>query len=231
MNAHHPAGFRAAAVRLGAVAAAAALLALFSSCSKPWSRPSNADDSLKAVNETLQYRRAAEEYFRTNPQSPFNATPPIPFEGLRWFPPDPAMYFQSTLQRYERPETVVVMGTKNEPRKQVRYGWFTVEIGGVEYRLNVYKFTPDVVREHPALEGVLSVWFTDETTGKETYPVGRYVEVEEESPDPDHLYTVNLNNAHNPYCAYNPAYSCAIPTKEDRLPVAVRAGELNYHLE
>jgi uncharacterized protein (DUF1684 family) len=61
--------------------------------------------------------------------------------------------------------------------------------------------------------------------------VGRYLEIEPESKDPEHLYVVNLNNAHNPYCAYNPAYSCAVPTKEDRLPLAIRAGEMNYHVE
>jgi uncharacterized protein (DUF1684 family) len=213
-----------------AIFAAAALVAL-TSCSKPSSRPATAADSLKAVNETLDYRRMAEEYFRSDPQSPFNTTPPIPFTGLRWFPPDPGLYFTSKLGRYDDPETVIVIGTKNEQRRQVRYGYFTIEAGGTEFRLNVYKFPPDITSQHPELEGVLSVWFTDETTGKETYGVGRYLEIEPESKDPEHLYVVNLNNAHNPYCAYNPAYSCAVPTKEDRLPLAIRAGEMNYHVE
>jgi uncharacterized protein (DUF1684 family) len=210
--------------------AAAALVAL-TSCTKPSSRPATAADSLRAVNETLDYRRMAEEYFRSDPQSPFNTTPPVPFEGLRWFPPDPGMYFTSKLERFENPETVTVYGTKNEPRKQVRYGYFTIEVGGAEHRLNVYKFPPDMASQYPELEGVLSVWFTDETTGKETYQVGRYLEIEREATDPDHLYVVNLNNAHNPYCAYNHAYSCPIPTREDRIPVAIRAGEMNYHVE
>jgi uncharacterized protein (DUF1684 family) len=210
--------------------ASAALVAL-TSCSKPSSSPATAADSLKAVNETLEYRRMAEEYFRADPGSPFNSVPPVPFEGLRWYPPDPGMYFTSKLERYGNPATVIVLGTKNEQRQQVRYGYFTIEAGGTEHRLNVYKFPPDIAGQHPELEGVLSVWFTDETTGKETYPVGRYLEIERESNDPDHLYVVNLNNAHNPYCAYNPAYSCAVPTKEDRLPVPIRAGELNYHAE
>ncbi len=209
----------------------AIVLVLTGGCSKPWTRPANAADSLRAINETLEYRRMAEDYLRRDPGSPFNTNPPVPFEGLRWFAPDAGMYFQSQLQRYDSPETVVVVGTKNEPRRQVRYGWFTIEVGGTEYRLNAYKFTGEDVQRHPELATVLSVWFTDETTGKETYPVGRYLQVEPESFDPGHLYTINLNNAHNPYCAYNPTYSCAIPTSEDRLPFAVRAGELNYHEE
>ena len=106
-----------------------------------------------------------------------------------------------------------------------------LRIGDADHRLNAYKFSPEDVRRHPQLASNLSVWFTDETTGGETYGVGRYVEVEAESDDPDHVYVVNLNNAHNPYCAYNPTYSCAIPTREDRLPIAVRAGEMSYHTE
>jgi len=41
-----------------------------------------------------------------------------------------------------------------------------------------------------------SVWFTDGTTGKETYQVGRYVDVGEAFPDPDHkLSASTFNNA------------------------------------
>ncbi len=191
----------------------------------------SAADSLRAVTESLDYRRMAEEYLRNHPNSPFNTDPPIHYDGLRWYPPDAGYYFTSKLHRYERPETVVVIGTKREPRNQLRYGYFLISIDGKELRLNVYTFTQDDIRRRPALAGTLSVWFTDESTGKETYEVGRYLEIEPEVDDPDHLYVVNLNNAHNPYCAYNPAYSCAIPTDEDRLPVAVRAGEMKYHAE
>jgi uncharacterized protein (DUF1684 family) len=210
---------------------AVAALASLTSCTKPSSGTMTAADSLKAVNETLDYRRTAEEYFRHEKDSPFNTEPAVPFEGLRWFPPDPGMYFTAKLERYERPETVIVYGTKKEPRKQLRYGYFTLQIEGKVCRINVYKFPPEITAQHPELDGVLSAWFTDETTGRETYHVGRYLQIEPESKDPGHLYVLNLNNAHNPYCAYNPVYSCAIPTREDRLPVAIRAGEMNYREE
>jgi uncharacterized protein (DUF1684 family) len=213
---------------------ALALLAgiLLSSCGDETPRRGfPVEDRARAVNETMQFRRNAEEYFRNHRDSPFKTEPAVPYEGIRWFPPDPEYYFLTKLVRTENPETVVVFGTKGEPRNQMRIGYFPINIGGTEYRLNVYKETNDAIRRHPALAANLSVWFTDETTGKETYDVGRYVTIEPENPDPDHLYIVNLNNAHNPYCAYNPAYSCAIPTKDDHLPVPIRAGELKYHSE
>ncbi len=210
--------------------ATAALITL-TSCTNESPRAVSTADSLRVINESLGYRRLSEEYFQNHPSSPFKSDPPVQYEGLRWYPPDVGFYFTSKLHRLEHPETVIVFGTKGEPRKQLRYGYFTIGIEEQEHRLNVYKFTSEDIRLRPELARTLSVWFTDETTGAETYPVGRYLEIEPEVDDADHLYVVNLNNAHNPYCAYNPAFSCAIPTREDRLPVAIRAGEMNYHME
>jgi uncharacterized protein (DUF1684 family) len=59
--------------------------------------------------------------------------------------------------------------------------------------------------------------------------VGRYLEVGQEVADPDYLYTIDFNNAYNPYCAYSSQYSCAIPRKEDHLDFPIRAGEMKYH--
>ncbi len=204
---------------------------LFTSCREEGPRGFPVEDRARAVNETMQYRRDAEEFFRNSPASPFNIEPAVPYEGVRWFPPDPEYYFLTKLARYEAPETVKVVGTGGESRTQLRIGYFPIMIGGTQYRLNVYKDTDDDIRRHPQLAAHLSVWFTDETTGRETYEVGRYVNVEPENPDPDHLYAVNLNNAYNPYCAYRSSYSCAIPTEDDHIPVAIRAGELKYHTE
>lgn len=212
-----------------AIVSTIAVMILFGGCKKEPANRWTGADSLRIVNESLQYRRDVENFFRNHPSSPFNTEPRIPFEGLQWYPPDANLYFLLKLQRYENPETVIIIGTKNEERTQLRYGFFRISIGGQDLDLNVYKFTEEDIRQHPTLEGNLSVWFTDSTTGYETYGVGRYVEIEPEAADPDHLYVINFNNAHNPYCAYNPNYSCAIPTKDDHLPVAIRAGEMNYH--
>ena len=73
------------------------------------------------------------------------------------------------------------------------------------------------------------MWFTDLTNGNETYHVGRYIELGKEQSDPDAEYVVDLNKAFNPYCAYSALYSCAIPTDEDRIPLALRVGEMKYH--
>lgn len=185
-------------------------------------------DSARIVQEILVHRATVDSFFRHDPDSPFQRDTGITYDGIRWFPPDPAFYFQSKLYCYDTPETVIVMGTRGEERKHLRYGYFLLRIDGKEVRLNAYKFLPTDARRYTLYQNLLNVWFTDQTTGKETYDVGRYLDVGTESPDPEFIYTINLNNAYNPYCAYSDLYSCAIPRREDYLDVAIRAGEMKY---
>jgi uncharacterized protein (DUF1684 family) len=200
---------------------AALLLATLVGCARREARTVSAEDSLRIVRETLSFRAEAEAYLRNDPESPFRRDSSARYVGLRWFPPDVRYALECPLQRYPHPEDVVVFGTQGEARSVVKYGYFLIPYDGKDYRLNVYK-SPDEIRR-------LSVWFTDETTGKETYEVGRYVNIGDEFPDAGHRYMINFNNAYNPYCAYSATYSCAVPRKEDHLGFPVRAGEMKYH--
>ncbi len=47
-------------------------------------------------------------------------------------------------------------------------------------------------------------------------------------PNADGTFTIDFNDAYNPYCAYNELYSCPIPPAENRINVAITAGEKNY---
>ena len=42
---------------------------------------------------------------------------------------------------------------------------------------------------------------------------------------------LDFNYAYNPYCAYNDDWSCPLPPAENRLDVAIRAGEKTFHAE
>ena len=68
----------------------------------------------------------------------------------------------------------------------------------------------------------LFVPFSDLTSGAETYPAGRYMELD---PTPTGIYVVDFNIAYNPYCYYNAEYDCPLPPAENRLTVPIRAGE------
>jgi uncharacterized protein len=207
------------------------ILTAFIGCSQKQSQPAafTSQDSIKIVQEILAHRSEVDSAFEHDPSSPFHRDSSIQFTGIKWFPPDIKYYFKSKLYRYEQPETVSIYGTKGEERKHLKYGYFILPFEEKEHRINVYKFTASDPARFIKYRNYLSVWFTDLTTGNQTYNVGRYVDVEEESSEPNHLYIINLNNAYNPYCAYTHLYSCAIPPKEDHLDFAVIAGEMKYH--
>ncbi len=159
---------------------------------------------------------------RDNPQSPFKHDPTVMFAPLKYFPPNAAWVFQSTLQPYPKPEPVTILDTKGRKREGVIYGFLTLVKDGCSHTLRFYRMTTPGGGFHHA------VWFTDRTTGDTTYEVGRYLDFEKVD-DPQHVYTLDLNLAYNPYCAYTSVYGCAVPRKEDRLDLAITAGEKKWH--
>ncbi|MCX8057124.1 MAG: DUF1684 domain-containing protein [Ignavibacteria bacterium] len=199
------------------------LALIFISCSNKKINP----EYLKEIEE---YRARKDSSFRYDPNSPFNRDKSVKFTGLKYFEVNPDFVFKSKLYRYALPETVIVLGTKGEERTQIKYGYFQFQYKGKTHKINVYKYPESSIKEGKEyLKNYLAVWFRDLTTGEETYDVGRYLDVEEENPDPDYLYTLDFNKAYNPYCAYTPIYSCAIPREEDFIQIRIEAGEKKYH--
>lgn len=70
--------------------------------------------------------------------------------------------------------------------------------------------------------GSLSVLFTDQTSGKTTYAANRSLSV---VPAADGSVELDFNRAVNLPCAYTDLATCPLPPAENRLPVAIEAGE------
>ena len=68
--------------------------------------------------------------------------------------------------------------------------------------------------------------FSDLTSGNETYGGGRYIDLEIPKGK---TITIDFNQAYNPYCAYNPKYSCPIVPAENELLTNVNAGVKKFH--
>lgn len=111
------------------------------------------------------------------------------------------------------------------PLRQVYrvYGTIYFTIRDTVVRLNIYQsqmlMTTEQYKDHLLLP------YTDLTTGDETYPGGRYIDLETADVKNNSI-TIDFNKAYNPYCAYiTGKYNCPLPPKENDLPVAIRAGE------
>lgn len=173
-----------------------------------------------AYGAAIEAEWAADDaYFRDSPQSPLLPEDREGFAGIPHFPLDEAWRFRGlALEPYAgfAPTNFLMDATIGDPRLAVRAGEFRFAAGGVEHRLAVYRFIVDGEEDE-----YLFLPFMDATTGVETYPAGRYVEVVRED---DGTFTVDFNRAYHPSCAYNPRYSCPITPAENRLPVRVEAG-------
>lgn len=171
----------------------------------------------------IENMRQKKDYeMKNDPQSPFNYKGKVHFEPLKYFDVDPSYVFKTKLYEYGNKDTVTVFGTKGEPRKAVRFGYIRFISGGKNIKMNVYKGVTRTGQEY------YSIWFTDRTTNNESYGVGRYLDFEKVD-NPDYIYTIDFNQAYNPYCAYSPNYSCAVPTKDDYVDIEIKAGEKKFH--
>lgn len=179
-------------------------------------------DQKKYISSVEKERAEKDDYMKNDPSSPFNQDMHAHFQPLKYYDVDPAFVFKSRLYEFGKKDTVKVYGTKGEERKAVRFGYVIFNYEKKKYNINVYKGTSKRGEEY------YSIWFTDKTTGETTYGVGRYLDFEPDA-DKEYVYTVDFNKAYNPYCAYSAKFSCAIPTKEDHIDLAVEAGEKNFH--
>ena len=145
------------------------------------------------------------------------------YKGMKWFAPDMAYRFVAPLTPNPKADTAIIMSTRGNARRAVRVGWFELKMGGRAVKLEAHRLLEPGVGEND-----MSLFFQDATTGKLSYGVGRYLEPVKL---PDGRYLLDFNNCYSPACAYSPHYNCPIPSKANRLTVAVRAGEQDAHYQ
>jgi uncharacterized protein (DUF1684 family) len=163
-------------------------------------------------------REEKDRFFREAPTSPLTLRDQRSFQGLRYYPVDLRYLFSGRIERYPKAKRTYVKLPTNQGnfRTYIKEGVFRFRIEGIEFVLTVYRFLG---------RSRLFLPFRDKTNGEETYTHGRYVDVEVMS---DNKIVVDFNRAHNPFCAYNPKYTCAYASEENILSVAIPCGEKNF---
>jgi len=191
--------------------AAVAALVVSAACT---SGPSAPVDTQAYVKQIAEARAFKDKTFREEPE-------PIPrdkidmFLPLRYYAPDPSYAAPAELKlANERPVFEMPTST-GKLRRMERVGVLEFLLRGQPMSLAAF------VEEGQPLE-VLFVPFADLTTGKDTYPAGRYLEIR---PTSTGFYNIDFNTAFNPTCAYNATYDCPYPPASNRLKVAILAGE------
>lgn len=177
--------------------------------------PRSWSDDLRAA------RQEKDASFAKDDDSPIPEASRSAFRGLHYFDADPSWRYAGFVERYPNPEKLTVVTTAGKERPCERWGLIRFSRDGEEMTLQVYRLL-----DLPERDGGAGLFlpFKDQTTGKETYAAGRYVELEGRGSGP---YTLDFNRAYLPWCAYGDVsrYQCPVTPAENTLPIRVEAGE------
>jgi uncharacterized protein (DUF1684 family) len=192
--------------------------------------------------ESLAAQRATkDEAFRTSPETPLLAEDVKSFTGLQYWQPDARYYYVGPINVDTHKEQFQIITTAGQARPCEKFGSVAFPIDGVLQRLQVYRLL-DQGGGMRAEDLLLP--FTDGTTGTETYPSGRYVDLKGPPGDmhivagPDGRpvavgpYVLDFNQAYNPSCAYGAPerFACPVTPKANRLSMRIEAGERGFKL-
>lgn len=178
-------------------------------------------DDVEGYIAGVEERRAGrEQAFRTAEWSPVPVETRASWDGLQYFPVDPTMRFVGPLVRKTNGRDFDIVTTTGELRPCREIGYFLLDLGAGPEKLPVYE-----LRDQRADEQHLFVPFGDATTGDETYPAGRYLEVLEIERG---QYLLDFNAAYNPSCAYGGSFQCPVAPPESHMKAAIRAGERGW---
>ena len=138
------------------------------------------------------------------------------FLGIDYFPIDPTWRIEADWVPFDRPREVPIKNILGQESPALVPGKAVFKRDGRTFELL------------PLIEGADEPLFfviSDATSGNETYAAARFLYAD---PPRDGKLVLDFNEAVNPPCAFTPFATCPLPPKENRLPIAVTAGEKKY---
>jgi len=162
-----------------------------------------------------QNRALKDESFRSSPDSPIPPDKRNALLPLAYYAIDEAFAVPAELEMSPDRSRLKIPTSTGKLRDYERIGTLRFSLQGQPMRLTAFSEVGQPVSR-------LFVPFADTTSGTETYAAGRYMELD---PTATGIYVIDFNGAYHPFCYYNAEYDCPFPPAENRLAIAIRAGE------
>lgn len=138
------------------------------------------------------------------------------YHGISYYPVNEK--YRVTAKWIVEPRKIPILNILGQTEDSENPGYAVFHLAGKELRLY------PIIEEPGAKE--LFYIFRDLTSGKETYPAGRFFY--SEMPKNGEV-VLDFNKAYNPPCAFTAYATCPLPPKENRLDARIEAGEKTYH--
>lgn len=171
------------------------------------------------ISEIKAYQEKLNAEFADKKSTPLLKPDWKKFEGLPFFPIDLSYRVTARFVKNSSPLPFKMLTTTERRPVYEPYAEVHFELNGKQLILPVYQSHD--LKKTKEYKTYLFLPFTDLTNGNETYGGGRYLGLE--IPDGDEI-VIDFNKAYNPYCAYNPEYSCPIPPEENHIELEIKAG-------
>lgn len=159
--------------------------------------------------------------FYLNPEkTPLNADELAVFQGIQFYPYSEEYIVTAQVEYlYDQPTFLMASSGKIQ-QEYKRFAILHFYLKGKKYQLEAYQR----VRQPNHSEDEISVFlpFLDETNGKTTAEIGRYIDVTITQGAQE--ITLNFNKSYHPYCAYTHGYSCPITPFVNSIDIQVKAG-------
>jgi hypothetical protein len=185
----------------------AAVLLAFAACEKA---------PVPYPDQIARWRAEKDRFMRESPESPVPVEKRASFEPLAYFPVDPAYHIAAVLKPAEGGPRLDMPTSTGQLRKMRRVGTLSFTLKGQPMTLGAFVEADEKDMRR------LFVPFGDLTNGTETYPGGRYLDLDRTGTG---IYELDFNRAYHPFCFFNSSYDCPYPPAENRLKTPVRAGE------
>ncbi len=175
-----------------------------------------------------RFREERDQLFAHHPQSALDEEQRRTFNGLHYFPYHPALRFEVTIDTNVPPKKLEVTMNASETMTMTTVGYVHFIVESEPVTLSIYWL--DIYG------GGLFLPFRDTSSPQESYGGGRYLFDTIKGSDFQSVINVagltqivlDFNYAYNPSCAYNYRWVCPLAPAENRLSLAMRAGEMNY---
>jgi uncharacterized protein len=168
---------------------------------------------LDSIND---WRATKDRFMQQSTDSPIPPERRATFPPLTYFPVEPEYRVPASLTVDRTNDVLEIPTSRGERRPHNRVGKLSFTLKGQLLTLTAFvEVGQQDMRQ-------LFVPFGDLTNGTETYPGGRYLELERTATG---IYDLDFNRAFHPFCYYNPSYDCPYPPRENRLSLPIRAGE------
>ena len=171
------------------------------------------------------WRAVRERLYREHPQSPVPPESRPAFRAVH-FEHDPTLRFEVAVEPAPPPApgafALQLPNSGADTLSFSRVGRIAIPFVDGERTVSVFWMAGYV--------GGLFIPFRDATNGTETYAAGRYLVDAAKSADlggdpAAGTLTIDFNFAFQPSCAFDPRWACPLAPSENRLDIAVRAGE------